>query len=102
MSQDISTSLARRLLPRFALGMITATPGAMAVLKEHHGLAQSMISRHAYGDWGILDEDDKEANEMAVQQGGRILSAYVEHETKFYVITSDERTDTCILLPSEY
>ena len=102
MSQDISTSLARRLLPRFALGMLTATPGAMDVLQGHPDLVHSMLSRHAYGDWGTLDEEDKEANEMAVQQGARILSVYIEHETKFYVITSSERTETCILLPSEY
>ena len=102
MSQEITTSPARRLLPRFALGMLTATPGAMDVLQNQPGLIQSMICRHACGDWGILEEEDKEANEQAVQQGGRILSVYIERETKFYVITSSERTDTCILLPSEY
>ena len=39
---------------------------------------------------------------MAVQQGARILSVYIELETKFYVITESDRSSTCILLPSEY
>ena len=102
MNQEPTQSRTHHLLPRFALGRLVATPGAMEVLREHPSLTHSMLTRHAYGDWGELCDEDKEVNEQAVQQGARLLSMYTELETKFYVITSADRTETCIMLPSEY
>ena len=102
MNRDITPSHARRLLPRFPLGLLTATPGAIAVLDAHPEIVTTILARHTFGDWGDLCDDDKQTNELALERGGRILSVYTELDTKFYVITEADRTSTCILLPSEY
>ena len=63
-------------VPRFALGTVVATPGALAALEKAGQLPQEFLHRHVTGMWGTLDEHDRQANEQAVQFGGRILSAY--------------------------
>ena len=61
------------------------------------------LHRHERGDWGDLDEHDKEANEKALKAGTRILSEYhFDTETKVWIVTEDDRTVTTILFPSEY
>lgn len=104
--QDQATTLApspaRRLLPRFPLGNLVATPGAMGVLDGNQEVILKMLNRHVTGDWGELDEDDRQTNECALQSGGRIFSTYTELDTKFYVITESDRSLTTILLPEEY
>ena len=87
----------------FDLGRIVATPGAL----EHLSLADIMtaLGRHSLGDWGDLDEEDREANDRALQDGGRLLSAYRtagESAVKFWIITEWDRSVTTILLPEEY
>ena len=50
-----------------------------------------------------LDEKDIEANNEAVANGERILSAYhLKDDTKLYVITEWDRSATTILRPEEY
>ncbi len=61
------------------------------------------LRKHIDGDWGDLDKQDKESNNLALQTGERILSAY--HDTKgkkFYIITEADRSITTILLPNDY
>jgi hypothetical protein len=60
------------------------------------------LERHRLCDWGDLCQEDREANDRALQNGERILSAYSEGTTKFYVITERDRSATTILLPEEY
>ncbi len=61
------------------------------------------------GDWVIVDAGDKAANEQALQDGSRLLSAYLlkDGQTKVWVITEAEGDDgkraaTTLLLPDEY
>lgn len=94
---------AQTRLPRFALGAVVATPGALDALEEAGQPAQEFLHRHVSGDWGELDEHDRQANERAVRGGDRILSAYyTKHGTKLWVITEYDRSVTTLLLPSEY
>ena len=89
--------------PLFELGQIVATPGALEemMLADIDGIA--LLRRHHSGDWGNLDDEDKQANDFAVNHGNRILSAYVISEhTKIWIITEADRSSTTILLPSEY
>ena len=52
---------------------------------------------------GDLCDEDKEENELSVEQGFRILSAYELHTgAKVWVITEADRSATTILLPDEY
>jgi hypothetical protein len=86
---------------RFPLGQLTATPGALAAIDRETVLAA--LRRHASGDWGDLDKEDKTANDQALRSGGRILSRYLAKSGEpFWVITEADRSSTTILLPDEY
>ena len=85
--------------PRFPLGKIYATPGAIALDVD---LAK-FLHRHHCGDWGDeLCADDKQANEDALAYGARLLSRYATVGGSIYIITEHDRSVTTILLPSEY
>jgi hypothetical protein len=88
---------------RFPLGQTVATPGALEALTNAGETPLPYFVRHAGGDWGELDEEDKAENELAVTDGLRILSAYrLADGTMIWVITEADRSATTILLPEEY
>jgi hypothetical protein len=93
---------------RFRLGQIVATPGALDALQRNNVTAFDYLRRHASGDWGVLDQEDKQANEEAIKSGARLMSAYfLPDETKVWVITeaaddAGNRMATTLLLPDEY
>jgi hypothetical protein len=94
--------------PKFSLGQILATPGALEVLQESGQSPQIFLDKHQHGDWGEVDEQDKEANDRALVDGSRILSAYrTLKNVRLWVITEavgddGRRSSSTILLPSEY
>ena len=90
-------------IARFPLGRIVATPGALAALEEAGESPGTLLKRHVTGDWGEVDEHDRQENEFSVAHGFRLLSAYtVTNGTKLWIITEADRSATTILLPSEY
>ena len=93
--------MSARTLPSFPLGQIVATPNALAQITEAD--IASAMSRHVMGDWGDLDNEDKEVNNQALVEGSRILSAYrAANGTKFWIITEADRSVTTVLLPNDY
>ncbi|MGZ4971311.1 MAG: type I restriction endonuclease subunit M [Limisphaerales bacterium] len=93
----------------FNLGCVVATPGALAVCAQDY--LQSCLNRHVSGDFGVICDDDKQANTEAVAAGDRILSAYPINsalpckgygENCLWIITEGDRSVTTFLLPSEY
>jgi len=86
--------------PRFPLGKIYATPGALALNVD----LTRYLHRHHCGDWGeALCSEDKEANEHSLKDGTRLLSCYRTPEgDRLYVITEWDRSMTTLLLPEEY
>lgn len=89
--------------PRFALGRVVATPGALEALQEAGQLPQEFLSLHMRGIWGQLDEHDRQMNEDALHEGGRLFSAYfTKKNVKLWVITEADHSVTTILMPSEY
>jgi hypothetical protein len=92
-----------RLLVRFPLGRVVATPGALRVLEEANQNAFEFLAKHQAGDWGELCEEDIRENEFSVLNGFRILSAYrTRNDVKIWVITEADRSATTLLLPEEY
>ena len=87
---------------RFALGRIVATPAALALLHRTHSSALAYVMRHASGDFGALSEEDREANETAIREGLRVLSAYEVGGERLWIITEADRSATTLLLPSDY
>lgn len=89
--------------PRFSLGQVVATPGALQAFQEAHQTPHEFITRHNTGDWGDLSEEDKTENDLSVKEGFRILSAYkLKTGVKVWVITEADRSATTLLLPEEY
>ena len=87
--------------PRFPLGRILATPGVLGSVSQKEMLGA--LARHASGDWGDVDDDDRKANDDALRDGARVLSAYrTAAGTKLWVITEADRSSTTVLLPEEY
>ena len=85
------------------LGRVVATPGALEALKQAGQTPHEFLNRHLAGNWGDLCEEDRRANDEAVENGSRVLSAYVLGDgVKLWVITEADRSSTCILLPEEY
>lgn len=87
-----------RTLP---LGELYITRGAKAQL--HIPDALRALNQHRSGDFGIVSEADREANMEAMENGERVLSAYLDKNgVKFWIITEWDRSITTILLPEEY
>jgi len=93
----------------FELGAIVATPGALALLSRTNIDPLSLVRRHARGDWGDLDQEDRRLNNAAVIHGCRFFSSYLAATTgeKVWVImdAADDfgiRRVTTLLRPEDY
>jgi hypothetical protein len=88
---------------KFPLGQLVATPGALEALKEAEVSFLPYIRRHLEGDWGDVCPEDAAENELSLEQGFRLLSAYnLPDGCRIWIITEADRTATTILLPEEY
>jgi len=94
--------------PKFALGKIVITPGAIAALSKSQENPKIFLERHQGGDWGDLCDEDKQSNNEAVANEGdpekqqRVMSVYSVKETKLWIISEWDRSVTTLLLPDEY
>jgi hypothetical protein len=89
--------------PRFRLGQLVATPGALRALNDAGQEPLEFIQRHVTGDWGEVTEEDKQENDFSVAHGFRILSAYrTAKGEKIWLITEADRSATTLLKPEEY
>jgi hypothetical protein len=87
--------------PKFSLGRIVITCGAKEVLTQKD--LSRAVSKHASCNWGLVCQEDKEANDLAVEKGYRILSSFKSRNgVNFWIITEADRSATTILLPSDY
>lgn len=95
--------------PLFKPGAVRATPGVLEALEQAgQSVWEFLGPRHFLGDWGIVDAEDQEANNEALKDGSRLLSAYIlSTGVKIWIITEAEddqgnREATTALLPDEY
>jgi hypothetical protein len=87
--------------PKFPLGQVVITRAAQATLSDAD--VRGALARHHAGDWGELDAHDLAENELSLEQGFRLLSAFTSSSgTKFWIITEADRSATTVLLPSDY
>lgn len=95
--------------PIFSLGLVVATPGAIAALSRSGEGHLHLLSRHQRGDWGNVPPEDAKSNDAAVaheadeESRQRVLSSYATKlGEKLWIITEHDRSVTTILLPDEY
>ena len=85
---------------RFNVGHLVITQGALELPQDE--VWYSLV-RHMNGDWGDLDDFDRDENDVALDYGGRLMSRYATRSgTVFWIITEHDRSVTTILLPMEY
>ena len=95
-------------LPRFEVGEVVTTPGALEALESAGQSPAELLDRHVRGDWGDVSDNDREANDLALEDGSRLFSVYLlGPATKLWIITEArgenvQRASTCLLLPEEY
>lgn len=83
------------------LGRVVATPNALSHLSQDDILRG--LQRHQAGDWGAVDQEDRQANDHALAAGTRLLSVYhATNGVKFWIITEADRSVTTVLLPEDY
>ena len=94
--------------PKFETGVILATPGATEAFDKTGQTPFEFLKRHVSGDWGDLDDEDRQLNDQALVNGSRLLSAYrLADGTKIWLITeavgeNGRRESSTFLLPLEY
>lgn len=89
---------------KFPLGQTVMTPGVQNLVFSGACNPGEVLARHQSGDWGDLDDEDKQMNEEDLVLGERLLSKYHvgPGRVAIYVITERDRSVTTLLLPSEY
>jgi hypothetical protein len=94
--------------PKFDLGQVLATPGALEALQESGQTPDFFLEKHHRCDWGEVCDEDKQLNDQALVDGSRLLSAYrTLKNVRIWIITEavdDEghRAASTLLLPEEY
>jgi hypothetical protein len=95
----------------FNTGQIVATRGVYDLACENPDFAkfvQKSLNRHVKGDWGDVDDEDKQANDQALKQDTRLLSSYNDDRfpkngvATIWIITEADRSATTILFHDEY
>jgi uncharacterized protein YycO len=89
----------------FNLGTVVITIGIRDAVESNVKFLDEMrsaLSRYSKGDWGDLDEDDKQVNADALKYGSRLLGKYPTSCGSIYIITEWDRSVTTILFPDEY
>jgi hypothetical protein len=88
-------------IAKFRLGKIVSTPNALDQLMQDDILLA--IQRHQAGDWGDVDEHDRQENELSLKQGLRLWSVYhAGSGVKFWLITEADRSHTTVLMSEDY
>ena len=92
----------------FPLGRVVMTTNLQGQLQEADPEGweeelQGLIRRHVTGDWGDLDQHDRQENQLSLENGFRIFSAYnTDAGIRLYIITEADRSCTTCLLPADY
>lgn len=89
--------------PLFPLGRVVATPGALRLLEAYAEAPTTYLARHVAGDWGNVSASDVRANLQALDDGARLVSAYLlPGGERLWIITEYDRSVTTLLRPEEY
>lgn len=89
----------------FSLGQTVMTRGVAALINREAFYTIDLVAllqRHVSCDWGLVCPEDAAANDRALVDGSRLLSAYKIGDTKIWIITEADRAVTTCLLPTEY
>ena len=91
---------------KFNPGRLLMTRGVNDMVADNEEFAKHVMlsmKRHVAGDWGDVCDEDRVANELALQLGDRLFSVYKKKGLgKIWIITEWDRSVTTTLFPEEY
>lgn len=91
---------------KFDPGRLAVTRGVHELIADNPEFAKHLhlsLQRHLLGDWGEVSDEDRVANELALQEGERLFSVYrKEGMPTIWIITERDRSVTTVLFPEEY
>ena len=95
---------------KFEMGRLVMTTALQNDLNETdterswHDELNLFVSRHLFGDFGDMDEEDTASNNRAIETGAdRVFSSYTTTKgIKLWIITEWDRSYTTILRPADY
>lgn len=90
---------------KFPLGQTVLSQGVACFIEDQNiDMIEviALLAQHQDGNWGDVDDDDWTANDDALADGGRLLSAYELEGERVWVITEWDRSATTVLFPRDY
>jgi hypothetical protein len=90
---------------KFNTGQMLFTRGIFDKMAENSDFClfvENSLKRHIDCDWGELENEDRELNNQALNNGLRLLSAYICNHDKIWIINEADRSATTVLFPEEY
>lgn len=86
--------------PLIPPGKTVATPACLEEIEKAEQSPSDFLTRHQNGDWGELCDEDRQANELALENGDKLLSVYkTKLDAKIWCITEWDRSVSTLLLP---
>jgi len=106
-SEKIAMPSFQRIRGKLPLGRTVVTRGVNNEMQRDPAFAEFVaksLTRHANGDWGDLDSNDRKMNDEAMRTGeDRIMSVYKAPGMEtIWIITEWDRSASTVLFPSEY
>lgn len=93
----------------FKLGRIVVAKEVDELMKHSPMFSRfvtTSLGRYANCDWGDSSDEDKAANDAAIDSGERIFASYGHEKSKkhkkIWIITEADRKVTTILFPDQY
>jgi len=87
----------------FPLGRIVATKGVLDILEMTKESLTDLLVRHQSGKWGQVDEQERQVNDWAADNGMPVVSVYrLKTGTSICIITEDDRRTTRVQTTSEW
>lgn len=91
----------------FELGRVVATPGALRLLAEAGLHPDELLVRHAAGDPGDVEDEERPAHFEAIRSGRHVVSSYrVSRDAqafgwRVWLVTAADRSHTTLCLAEE-
>jgi SAM-dependent methyltransferase len=89
----------------FELGTVETTPAATDALAAAGVDPAHLLQRHQAGDWGDVEERDRQENEFALRYPQAVYalgSLYsLREDTQILIVTAPDRSCTRVMLPEE-
>ncbi len=83
---------------KFKLGHTIATISVIKICTENDFDLGELLDRHACGDWGDINEDLQEKNNISLENNGKLISIFNKKSFHIRIITEKNRETTMINL----